>query len=220
VTQQPGNNIFHAGQCRSSIGFFLNNFDHDHIFRLTKDGQRIGDGSPTLRRVLPGDQNAPQIEPINGIGNNKQRPSRLHQQIARIDPHEWIRRRVLSVLAYDNDVGCARLLDDKSGRKILGAGPFNGRCTALHRRAELGFNLGHSIPDRSLALVEHPLSRLSRREVKWRAELTCGCSNRISAEMFGQLASDLKACVIRKIQCQADHHCLICHSFLPTLIDR
>ena len=77
-----------------------------------------------------------------------------------------------------------RLLDDKSGRKVLGATPFQSRRAVLHRRAELRFDLGNPTSDLGLTPVDHLLGLLTRSEVKRRAELAGDYSDRTALNRF------------------------------------
>jgi hypothetical protein len=198
-------------RCRRPLGVVLDNFDDVNILGLAKHGQTISDSPPGFGRIFPGDQNASQIEPTAGVGNNEEWPSRLHDKIARIGLHEWIAERVTTVLSDDNNVGSACLLDDKSRWKILGAAPFHSRSTVLNRSAKLGFHLGDAVSDRCLTLIKNLLGQLARREIERRAEFTCGNSNHASIEPLRQLPSDLQAGVIRAVERQADHHRRIRH---------
>jgi hypothetical protein len=119
VARQPADKVLRPGQCPWSSIHVLNDFGDDHILGLAKHRQCVGNGPPGLRRVVLGDQNIAQIEPVAGFGNNQQRPSRLHQEIARIGLHEWVAKCIAATPSHDNNVGSASLLDDKSPWKIL-----------------------------------------------------------------------------------------------------
>src|SRR3984893_11597742 len=200
-----------AGRLTSSS----DNFGDGDILGLAKYRQSVSGGAPGFGRVFPGDQNAPQIEPAAGVGNNQQWPSRLHHEIARIGLHEGIGKRVATVLSDDNNVGSACLLDDKSRRKILGTAPFYGRSTVLHRRAKLRFHLGDAVSDRCLILIKQLLGLLARREIERQTEFACGNSNDMGAEPFRELPGNLQPSVIRPVERQADDHCHIRHRTLP-----
>lgn len=119
VARQPADKVLRPGQCPWSSIHVLNDFGDDHILGLAKHRQCVGNGPPGLGRVVLGDQNIAQIEPVAGFGNNQQRPSRLHQEIARIGLHEWVAKCIAATPSHDNNVGSASLLDDKSPWKIL-----------------------------------------------------------------------------------------------------
>lgn len=58
-----------------SAAHVLNDFGDDHILGLAKHRQCVGNGAPGLGRVVPGDQNIAQIEPVAGFGWFREQPA-------------------------------------------------------------------------------------------------------------------------------------------------
>src|ERR1700730_14900291 len=198
---------------RPAVAGFHDLGDGD-LLGLAKHRQGIGDRPPSLQRVLPGHQNASQIEPADIVRCNEQRPAGLHHQILRAGQRERV-RKIFTLSAAHDDVGATRFLHDVPCREIDGAAPLDMPSAIFGGLAKLPFQLRYAFFDRCLALVDQILRLLPQRVIERRTELRRRDPDDPSLESLGNLAGGFETSLVPLIPREADHDGRICHPISP-----
>src|SRR6516225_10889426 len=214
VARQPSRDIANPlYRSRLTVLYFHDLCDGD-VLGLAKHRQGGNDRPPRLRRVLPTNEHASRIEPVDGFRDDKERAAGLHHEISRRDRGERIGKGVAATAA-DDDVRAPRLLQNITRRKVDRAAPFDMPGTILGSFAKLAFQFRHAPLDRSLLLVDEGLGLLSVSEVKLRTDYRRDNPDQSGIKRFGDLACYGKRRVVGSIKRQADHDGRIWHPTPP-----
>ncbi|OIQ66370.1 hypothetical protein GALL_520600 [mine drainage metagenome] len=214
VTRQPRHDIAKPRDGSRAASACFDNFRDGDALGFAKHRQRSNDCPPRLRCVLPRHEHASEIEPIDGIRGNEQRPSRLHHEISRGDNRERVGKRITVSAAHD-DIGRPRCLQHVPCREVDRAAPFDMLGAIFNRLAELRFQFRHPLFDRCLALVNQNLGLLPGGIIKRRTEYRGRNPDYSCIKPFGKLASDGETGLIGLVNRQADHNSRICHPVSP-----